>query len=38
MPKRTDIAPILVIDASPIIIGHIFDFDHLGSQEIKAIK
>ncbi|MCX9146155.1 carbamoyl-phosphate synthase large subunit [Erythrobacter sp. WG] len=38
MPKRTDIASILVIGAGPIIIGQACEFDYSGTQAIKALK
>ncbi len=38
MPRRTDIASILVIGAGPIIIGQACEFDYSGTQAIKALK
>jgi len=38
MPKRTDIASILVIGAGPIIIGQACEFDYSGTQAVKALK
>ncbi len=38
MPKRTDLASILVIGAGPIIIGQACEFDYSGVQAIKALK
>jgi carbamoyl-phosphate synthase large subunit len=38
MPKRTDIASILVIGAGPIVIGQACEFDYSGTQAIKALK
>jgi len=38
MPKRTDIKPILVIGAGPIVIGQACEFDYSGVQAIKALK
>ncbi len=38
MPRRTDIASILVIGAGPIIIGQACEFDYSGVQAIKALK
>jgi carbamoyl-phosphate synthase large subunit len=38
MPKRTDIATILVIGAGPIVIGQACEFDYSGTQAIKALK
>ncbi len=38
MPKRTDIASILIIGAGPIIIGQACEFDYSGVQAIKALK
>ena len=38
MPKRTDIASILIIGAGPIVIGQACEFDYSGTQAIKALK
>ncbi|MEM7767309.1 MAG: carbamoyl phosphate synthase large subunit, partial [Pseudomonadota bacterium] len=38
MPKRTDIASILVIGAGPIVIGQACEFDYSGVQAVKALK
>ncbi len=38
MPKRTDIASILIIGAGPIIIGQACEFDYSGTQAVKALK
>jgi carbamoyl-phosphate synthase large subunit len=38
VPKRTDIASILVIGAGPIIIGQACEFDYSGTQACKALK
>jgi len=38
MPKRTDIASILIIGAGPIVIGQAAEFDYSGSQAVKALK
>ncbi len=38
MPKRTDIASILIIGAGPIIIGQACEFDYSGTQACKALK
>src|SRR3569623_1908235 len=38
MPKRTDISPILIIGAGPIVIGQACEFDYSGTQAIKAQK
>jgi carbamoyl-phosphate synthase large subunit len=38
MPKRTDIASILVIGAGPIVIGQACEFDYSGAQACKALK
>ena len=38
MPKRSDIASILVIGAGPIIIGQACEFDYSGTQAIKALR
>ena len=38
MPRRTDIATILIIGAGPIIIGQACEFDYSGTQAVKALK
>ncbi|HEU5285545.1 MAG TPA: carbamoyl-phosphate synthase large subunit [Sphingomicrobium sp.] len=38
MPRRTDIASILIIGAGPIIIGQAAEFDYSGSQALKTLK
>jgi carbamoyl-phosphate synthase large subunit len=38
MPKRTDIASILIIGAGPIIIGQACEFDYSGVQACKALR
>src|ERR1700731_3296698 len=38
MPKRTDISPILIIGAGPIVIGQACEFDYSGTQGVKALK
>ena len=38
MPKRTDIASILVIGAGPIVIGQACEFDYSGTQACLALK
>ncbi|MCZ6722187.1 MAG: carbamoyl-phosphate synthase large subunit [Proteobacteria bacterium] len=38
MPKRADIASILVIGAGPIVIGQACEFDYSGTQACKALK
>ena len=38
MPRRTDIASILVIGAGPIVIGQACEFDYSGTQAVKALK
>ena len=38
MPKRTDIASILIIGAGPIVIGQACEFDYSGVQAVKALK
>ncbi|MEX0645633.1 MAG: carbamoyl-phosphate synthase large subunit [Parvularculaceae bacterium] len=38
MPKRTDIASILIIGAGPIVIGQACEFDYSGAQAVKALK
>src|SRR6187455_2035031 len=38
MPKRTDISPILIIGAGPIVIGQACEFDYSGTQACKALK
>jgi carbamoyl-phosphate synthase large subunit len=38
MPKRTDIAKVLVIGSGPIVIGQSAEFDYSGTQACKALK
>ena len=38
MPKRTDIASILIIGAGPIVMGQACEFDYSGTQACKALK
>jgi carbamoyl-phosphate synthase large subunit len=38
MPKRTDIASILIIGAGPIVIGQACEFDYSGAQACQALK
>src|SRR5579884_633929 len=38
MPKRTDIAKILIIGSGPIVIGQSAEFDYSGTQACKALK
>ncbi len=38
MPKRTDIAKILIIGSGPIIIGQACEFDYSGAQACKALR
>ena len=38
MPKRTDIKPIMILGAGPIIIGQACEFDYSGAQACKALK
>ena len=38
MPKREDIASILIIGAGPIVIGQACEFDYSGTQACKALR
>jgi carbamoyl-phosphate synthase large subunit len=38
MPKRSDLASILIIGAGPIIIGQACEFDYSGAQACKALR
>src|ERR1700760_1918621 len=38
MPRRDDIAKILVIGSGPIVIGQSAEFDYSGTQAIKALR
>ncbi|HEV7159520.1 MAG TPA: carbamoyl-phosphate synthase large subunit [Caulobacteraceae bacterium] len=38
MPRRTDIASILIIGAGPIVIGQACEFDYSGVQACKALR
>src|SRR3989442_9797575 len=38
MPKRTDLARILLIGSGPIVIGQGAEFDYSATQAVKALK
>src|SRR6266508_1445420 len=38
MPKRTDLKKILLIGSGPIVIGQACEFDHTGTQAVKALR
>jgi carbamoyl-phosphate synthase large subunit len=38
MPRRDDIAKVLIIGSGPIVIGQACEFDYSGSQACKALK
>src|SRR6201747_2466560 len=38
MPRRTDIASILVIGSGPIIIGQASEFDYSGTQACRVLQ
>jgi carbamoyl-phosphate synthase large subunit len=38
MPRRNDIAKILVIGSGPIVIGQSAEFDYSGTQAVKALR
>ncbi len=38
MPRRTDLASILIIGAGPIVIGQACEFDYSGAQACKALR
>src|SRR5438132_13239591 len=38
MPRRDDIASILVIGSGPIVIGQAAEFDYSGTQACKALR
>jgi carbamoyl-phosphate synthase large subunit len=38
MPRRTDIASILIIGSGPIVIGQAAEFDYSGTQALKALR
>jgi carbamoyl-phosphate synthase large subunit len=38
MPKRTDLARILLLGSGPIVIGQGAEFDYSGTQAVKALK
>ena len=38
MPKRTDLARIMIIGSGPIIIGQACEFDYSGTQACKALR
>ncbi len=38
MPRRTDIAKILIVGSGPIVIGQACEFDYAGTQACKVLK
>ena len=38
MPRRSDIAKILILGSGPIVIGQSAEFDYSGAQACKALK
>src|ERR1700709_1259832 len=38
MPKRTDIASVLVIGSGPIVIGQACEFDYSGTQACRVLR
>ena len=38
MPRRTDIASILVIGSGPIVIGQACEFDYSGTQACRVLR
>jgi carbamoylphosphate synthase large subunit len=38
MPRRTDIASVLIIGSGPIVIGQACEFDYSGTQACKALR
>src|SRR6201997_3920500 len=38
MPRRNDIAKVLIIGSGPIVIGQSAEFDYSGAQDCKALK
>src|SRR6266513_3720634 len=38
MPKRTDLASVLVIGSGPIVIGQAAEFDYSGTQACRVLK
>ena len=38
MPRRNDIAKILIIGSGPIVIGQAGEFDYSGAQACKALQ
>ncbi|MHC5050722.1 MAG: carbamoyl-phosphate synthase large subunit, partial [Planctomycetota bacterium] len=38
MPKRSDIASVMLIGSGPIVIGQACEFDYSGTQAVKALK
>ena len=38
MPKRTDVAKVMIIGSGPIVIGQACEFDYSGAQACKALK
>src|ERR1700693_995392 len=38
MPRRNDIAKVLIIGSGPIVIGQSAEFDYSGAQACKALR
>ncbi|MHC4491149.1 MAG: carbamoyl phosphate synthase preATP-grasp domain-containing protein, partial [Planctomycetota bacterium] len=38
MPRRTDLASVMLIGSGPIVIGQACEFDYSGTQAVKALK
>ena len=38
MPRRNDIAKVLIIGSGPIVIGQSAEFDYSGAQACKALS
>jgi len=38
MPRRNDIAKVLIIGSGPIVIGQSAEFDYSGARACKALK
>src|ERR671937_737362 len=38
MPRRNDIAKVMIIGSGPIVIGQSAEFDYSGAQACKALK
>ena len=38
MPRRNDLATIMILGSGPIVIGQASEFDYSGTQAVKALR